>query len=106
MSKMLYYYKEQQQELLQILQSNKSWLETYKYNKDLPQVKRILAQNIERYKLLKEANSFIKNYKVKERVNTPINRIVNTNEDEYDNYSETIQREEQVRDYERNYILN
>lgn len=105
MSKLLYYYKEQQQELLQILQSNKSWLETYKYNKDLPQVKRILAQNIERYKLLKEANSFIKNYKVKEKVYKPIKSIVvNTDDVKYDNYAETRKREEFVRDYERNLI--
>lgn len=106
MSKLLYYYKEQQQELLQNLTYNKTLLEIYKYNKDYPQVKKLLAENIEYYKQLKNANSFISNYKEKEKVYKPIVRVVNTDEDEYDNYAETRQREEQVRDYERNYILS
>ena len=106
MSKMLNYYKEQQQELLQNLTYNKTLLWIYKYNRDLLQVKKLLAENIEYYNQLKNANSFILNYKEKEKVYKPIVKVVNYDKDEYDNYAETRQREELVRDYERNYILN
>lgn len=106
MFKLLYYYKEQQQELIQNLTYNKTLLEIYNYNKDLQQVKKLLIENIEYYKQLKNANSFILNYKVKEKVYKPIKRVVNTDEDEYDNYAETRQREEFVNISFNTYLSN
>lgn len=104
MSKLLNYYKEQQQELLHNLTYNKTLLEIYKYNRDLLQVKKLLAENIEYYKQLKNANSFIINYKVKDKVYKPIVRVVNTDEDEYDNYAETRKREDFVNTSFNNYL--
>lgn len=102
MSKMLNYYKEQQQELLCHLQYNKTLLQIYNYNKDLQQVRKLLSENIEYYKLLKNANSFILNYKEKEKVYKPIKRELE--EFEYDNYSKTRKIEEFVNTSFNNYL--
>ena len=102
MSKLLRYYKEQQQELLWHLTYNKTLLDVYNYNKDLQQVKKLMWENIEYYKLLKNANSFIINYKEKEKVYTLINRELK--EFEYDNYSDTRKKEEFVNTNFNNYI--
>jgi hypothetical protein len=59
-------------------------------------VKKLFAENIEFYKQLKNANSFILNYKVKEKVYTPIKREVEVME--YDNTFEDKKREDFVKE--------
>ena len=64
-------------------------------------IKQVLIQN---YYLYQEIKQLEYSYKPKEKVDKPIIRVINYDEDEYDNYAETRQREELVRDYERNLI--
>ncbi len=98
MSKLLRYYKQLQQELLWHLKYNKTLLEIYNYNKDLQQVRKLMWENIEYYKILKNANSFILNYKVKEKVYKPIQREVEVFE--YDNYTDIRKREDFIKTYD------
>jgi hypothetical protein len=62
----------------------------------LEKIKILLIENIEYYKRLKNANSFIKNYKVKEKVYTK--PVINKIEREYDNMEQDMKREQFIQE--------
>ena len=105
---MLRYFKEERIEVLESIKFNKQMIQTY-YScpfiwDRLEKIKILLIENIEYYKRLKNANSFIKNYKVKEKVYTK--PVIDKVEREYDNMEQDRKREQFVQEWFNNYLLS
>lgn len=105
---MLRYFKEERVEILESIKFNKEIIQTY-YSctfiwDRLEKIKILLIENIEYYKRLKNANSFIKNYKVKEKVYTK--PVINKIEREYDNMEQDMKREQFIQEWFNNYLLS
>lgn len=98
--KLLNYYKQLKWELLHNLKYNKTLLEVYNYNRDLQQVRKILSENIQTYKDLKNANTFIKNWKPQEVKKYEFKQTIQSDEDEYDNMEESNKRKNFIKEYE------
>ncbi len=103
---MLQYFQEERIEVLKNIKFNKKIIQTY-YSSSViwdkfEKIKLLLIENIDYYKRLKNANSFIKNYKVKEKVYTK--HIIDKVEREYDNMEQDRKREQFIKDWFNYYL--